>query len=137
MKNSSKKQSTTVSVPNQKRVEYNVRIGNHLYQRISRHLLLLKHLKNTESKQKWVEEAIKEKLASEENSEEDYKDRFLHLQLEIKIWKAIQKKIDSLKSTRRSISKKVFIEEAIFQKLDREEQKSKELLKKLLNLSPE
>lgn len=124
---------TIPSKPKQKCVEYNVRIGNHLYQRITRHLLLLKQLKSSESKQKWVHEAIKEKLVSDECSDE----RFLHLKLDLDLWNALEKKVESLKSSRRSVSKKVLIEEAIFEKLDREEHKSKALLKYMLTLSSE
>lgn len=118
-----------------KKIEYTVRIGNHLYQRITRHLLLLKHLKSSESKQKWIQEAIQEKLVSDELAEVQERDRYLHLCLDEKTWKELEKKIDLLKNIRTSASKKVFIEEAIFEKLDREENKSKELIKKMLNLS--
>lgn len=126
--------TTSIKELNQKRIEYTVRIGNHLYQRITRHLLLLKHLKSSESKQKWIQEAIQEKLAADEQTEVQDRDRYLHLSLNEKIWKDLEKRIDHLRTIRISVSKKVFIEEAIFEKLDKEESKSKELIKKMLNL---
>jgi hypothetical protein len=137
LKNDSKQELTLIPKPKRKRIEYTVRIGNHLYQRISRHLLLLKHLKNNESKQNWIQEAVKEKLAADELSKEEVGDRFLHLKLDVELWSELEKKVESLKATRTSVSKKVLIEEAIFEKLDREEQNSKKMLKKMLDSTPE
>ncbi len=137
MKKNTDQVSTIEPQPKQKRIEYTVRIGNHLYKRITRHLILLKHLKSNESKQKWIQEAIEEKLSAEGIVEEFAGDRFMHLKLDERIWNKLHEKVESLKSTRTSVSKKILIEEAIFEKLDREEHKSKTLLKNLLNLSPD
>ena len=115
-----------------KAVEYTIRIGNHLYQKIDKHIRLLKHLKNDSSKQKWVQEAIREKLKIDEISHEQLGDRFLHLKFDVDLWLEIQKRIDMLKAFHTSISKKQWIEEAVYEKLDRDEKNSQELLKDML-----
>lgn len=136
MKTSLKQESQTKKSTNKKRVEYNILIGNHLHKRISKHMLVLKHLdKNSRSKQDWVQEAIHEKLTSEIDSDEHPGGKFLHLKIDSEIFKTLQEKVDSLKASYTSMSKKVFIEEAIFEKLEREENKKQGLLKKMLNLS--
>jgi hypothetical protein len=109
------------------------RIGNHLYQRIAKHISLLKCLQNNDSKQKWIQEAVREKLKADEISNIEVGDRFLHLKFDEDLWFEIQEKVESLKAIHTSMSKKQFIEEAIFEKLDREERKSKELLKNMLS----
>lgn len=135
LKNSSEQEPRVISPPKHKRVEYTVRIGNHLFQRITRHMVLLKHLKDSESKQKWIQEAIEEKLSSDKNSGKDPGDKFLHIKLDVELWEALNEKVELLRASHISMSKKLFIEEAIFEKLDREEHKSKSLLKNMLNLS--
>lgn len=120
-----------------KSVEYTVIIGNHLYHRIDKHVRLLKNLKINSSKQKWVLEAIEEKLKIDVALEANLGDRLLHVKCDIELWNEIQKKIELLKAFRRSISKKQWIEEAIYDKLEREEQKSKELLKNMLKATSE
>lgn len=137
MKKKSDQEPTAPSKTEPKRVEYNVQIGNHLYERVEKHMFRLKHLKSFESKADWVQEAIQESLALNESSEEYTGDRYMHLKLDQGVWVELDKKVESLRSSRRSVSKKAFIEEAIFKKLDREENESKKMLKKLLDLSSE
>ncbi len=137
MKKSKKAEEKDPSPMTKKPVEYTVRIGNHLYQRINKHMRLLKNLKNETSKQKWIKEAISEKLKVDETSDENLGDRFLHLKFEIELWHEVQKKIEILKTFYTSISKKQWIEEAIYEKLDREEQDSKDLLKDMIKKASE
>lgn len=123
------------TVTPKKHIEYSVRIGHHLYDRISRHLILLKHLKSVESKQKWFQDAIEEKLASVKNSGKFAEEKSMHLKIDLEVWNELQHQVELLRKTRRSVSKKILIEEAIQEKLEREEHKSKELLKSMLNLN--
>lgn len=125
--------SSTIKKP----VEYTVRIGNHLYQRINKHMRLLKNIRRDNSKQKWIQEAIREKLKEDEISNENLGDRFLHLKFDMDLWQEIQKKIEILKAFYTSISKKQWIEEAIYEKLDREEQNSKDLIKDMIKKASE
>lgn len=136
LKTKNKVAAKPAQVPPRKHIEYSVRINHHLFQRITRHLLLLKHIKSTESKQKWIQEAIEEKLLSVKNSGKFAEEKSMHLKIDVEIWDALQKEVEKLRLTRRSVSKKILIEEAILEKLEKEEHKSKELLKNLLNMAP-
>jgi hypothetical protein len=136
LKKDPEQELTDITQSKQKRIEYTVTIGNHLFERIAKHMRLMKYLKNDDSnKQEWVREAIKEKLKAIENQQ--LGDKFLHLKLDVELWQELEEKVESLKAVRRTVSKKTLIEEAIFDKLDREEQSSRELLKNMLKASSE
>ncbi|CAF24144.1 hypothetical protein [Candidatus Protochlamydia amoebophila] len=110
----------TSAQPKKKIIHYNVEIGNFLFKLINDHIHFLKNSKNDINKKDWVAEAIREKLQDPE-SEEDQRTRYLHLQLETDLFEEIDKKMEFLKAFRRSVSKKQWIIEAIFEKLEREE----------------
>jgi hypothetical protein len=123
---------------------YSIRIGERLYRRINRHIQLLKRLNHIQNKQNWIEKAILEKLEREEEqsiaeciSPEKHLSFKIHSQINVKI----ERSVEVIKKLRGNFSKKQWILEAIYEKLDMEEKeiekKSKELFKTMLKESSE
>lgn len=113
-----------------------LRIGGNLYRRITKHIQLLKNLNDRiQTRQSWVEKAIEEKLEMDDSlqlNEDMLTDKYLHFKISLHLNEKIEKKVRIIKQFRTSFSKKQWILEAIYKKLDREEYKSKESLKNLL-----
>lgn len=116
-----------------------IRIGERLYKRINKHVQLLKHLKKTQNKQDWIEQAILEKLAKEEEgdiSESVSPEKHLSFKIQSQIDAKIENRVEFIKKIRGSFSKKQWILEAVYEKLDLEEKETeknaKELLKNML-----
>lgn len=124
-------QKTSKIKSKEKKVEYSCRIGNHLHQQLSKHIQKVQTRKASETKQGWIEEAIREKLSMGESSDNLVNNNHLHLKVDVELWSALGSKIQELKTGRISISKKEWIEEAILEKMDREEKKPQELLKSM------
>ncbi len=120
---------------------YSLRIGQNLYKRISKHIQLLKNLNNSvQTKQDWVEKAIEEKLEREntpQSNEDMLADKYLHFKINSHLNEEIEKKVRIIRQFRTSFSKKQWILEAIYEKLDREESKSKDNLKSMLKIASE
>lgn len=131
LKNKTEQEEIALSPLKPKLKEYTLRVGKHFHKRIDHHMRLLKYLKNS-NKQQWIQEAVREKLEADENSSEETADKFLHLKFDMDLWKQLEERVEALRMTHTTMSKKKIIEEAILEKLDREESKSKELLKKML-----
>lgn len=114
-------------------VNYSFRVNEDLYNRFNKHLHLLKRLENSSiSKQKWITEAINEKLASEKSNPDSIaKDRHISFRVEKQLSKNIEKSIEKTRKFRRSFSKKQWFVEAIYKKLETEEHKAKDLLKQM------
>jgi hypothetical protein len=118
-------------------VNYSLRIGERLYARIYKHIHFLKSLKIIKNKKDWIEKTILDKL---ENDEEicDSMSPVKHLSFKIlpHIDDKIKARVEVIKQLRGHFSKKQWVLEAIYEKLDKEEketeQKSKEMIKKLL-----
>jgi hypothetical protein len=122
---------------------YSIRIGERLYKRIYKHIQLLKHLNKIQNKQSWLEGAIQDKL--EREKELDIVDcispeKHLSFKISSQIDAKIEKKVEIIKKFRSSFSKKQWVLEAIYEKLDNEEigteQKAKDLMKNMLNTKP-
>lgn len=112
-------------------LNYSVTIGDNLHLRIEKHVRLLKILEDkSHTKQKWILNAVKEKLKKECDPLSS-KDRHLQIKMDPKTHQLIEEQVNMIKKGRRSYSKKQLIVEAIFEQLDREEEKAKELLEKL------
>ncbi len=112
---------------------YGVRIGNNLHQRITKHINMLKYLEDPcKTRQTWITQAIKEKLDSEEKlgPEGIPSDRFLNIKLSSELNHKIERRVDIIKKIRISFSKKLWLLEAIYEKLDRDETETKKLLAK-------
>ena len=120
---------------------FTIRIGESLYKRISKHILLLKRLKsNIRTKQDWVEKAVRDKLERENNSdatEEVPTDKFIHFKIDKQLNLAIDKRVNFIRQFKVSYSRKQWIVEAIFDQLDQEEHSSKEIFNLMLKRSEE
>jgi hypothetical protein len=123
---------------------YSIRIGERLYIRINKHILFLKHLNKSQNKQAWIEEAILDKLKKEE--EQDgieciSREKHLSFKIRSQIDTRIEKRVEFIKKIRGSFSKKQWLLEAIYEKLDTEEEetekKAKEFLKNMLKETSE
>ncbi|MBA3283955.1 MAG: hypothetical protein H0U27_02690 [Nitrosopumilus sp.] len=101
---------------------YNVCISPHLQERLERHILILKRfIDRSATKQRWITEAIKEKLSNYANNPIVSKELRLYLRIEEELEKKVLEKVEYIKKFRSSYSKKQWIMEAIFEKLDRDE----------------
>ena len=110
---------------------YSLRIGEHLHIRIDNHIHLLKKLESrSHSKQKWLEDAVREKLDEEENlSPENLpRDRYLAIKFNKFLSDRMDKQIQILKKFRVSYSTRLWVIEAICRKLEMDEEKVKRLL---------
>lgn len=117
---------------------FSFRIGEYLHKQLNKHILLLKKLDNqNHSKQRWLEEAVKEKLEFEERFGDKLvqKDNFLSLKISEPLYDRIEKRIEFAKRFRVSYSLKKWLLEAVSEKLEREDEKAKELLLKLKDLN--
>lgn len=123
---------------------YSIRIGERLYKRITKHIQLLKHLKITQNKQRWVERAILEKIERDEKQEIIEcisPEKHLSFKISSHIDAKVEKRVEVIKKLRGSFSKKQWILEAIYEKLEMEEketeQKTKEMFQKMLKTTSE
>lgn len=108
---------------------YAVTIGENLHQRIDNHLYLMKNLgKKNFTKQQWLLNALQEKLAQDETLVSVPKERHIQIKVDHTTRKQLESRVDFIRNFRRSYSKKQLILEAIYEKLDREEEISKNLL---------
>lgn len=129
--------------PKGKLKQYTISVGGNLHKRVTKHVELLKRLENrSHSQQQWMKDALKEKLAQLEEQlgeadVDELKELYLAFKVEEEINHEVEKKIKILKNMRRSYSKKQLLIEAFSEKLDREESKIKELLRKKMANSRE
>ena|ERR1700722_7162032 len=110
---------------------FSFRIGEYLHKQLNKHIHLLKKLENrNHSKQSWLQEAVKEKLETEECFGDGLieKDNFLSLKIPEPLCHRIEKRIELAKRFRVSYSLKKWFLEAVSEKLEREGEKAKNLL---------
>lgn len=107
------------------------RVDDNLYNRVIAHINMIRYATNQElTKNCWTLEAIQEKLDAEEHkpAEEISGDKFMHVKTTSEITAKIEKRVELTRQVRQSFSKRLWILEAITAKLDRDEQKAKQLL---------
>lgn len=115
-------------------VNYAFKMCEDIFSRLDNHIQILKRLDNTStSKQRWMTEAIKEKLENEKKLTSDQlpKDKHVSVRVEKNLAIQIEKNVEKYRVFRRSFSKKQWLIDAICEKLLSEESKAKVLLKKL------
>lgn len=99
--------------------QYTVTISPILYDKFNRHLLFLKKLCQVgQTKQKWLMEAIHEKLQREKNSTEGLPERRINIKIDVLTLKKVSERIDFIRKFRTSYSKKQWIADAIEEKLE-------------------
>lgn len=93
-------------------INYSFRIYEDLYNRFNNHLHLLKHLESYSiTKQKWLIDAIKEKIEFESQTSSEFlkKDRHISFRVEKKLARSIDKYVENSRMFRRSFSKKAMV----------------------------
>lgn len=113
---------------------YSLSIGENLWNRIDKHINLLKHLDNKSiSKQNWVKEALEERLALSEKADFDKIPKAKHMNFKINesLNFKIEQEVKVIKKLRKSYSKKKWIVDALYDKLDREDHKARSLIEKI------
>lgn len=114
--------------------DFSFNVGENLYKKLNNHIDLLKCLDDRSlSKQRWLTEAINEKLKDEDSNPNQTipRAKTLHFLIKEDLLKKIESRVEIIKNFRTSFSKKLWMLEAIHSKLDREEAKAKQLLEKL------
>ncbi|MFI5342783.1 MAG: hypothetical protein ACHQUC_01035 [Chlamydiales bacterium] len=110
-----------------------IRIGENLYKRFNKHIKCLKNLSKQLTKQNWLEQAFKEKLTKQDDSIHDIlSEKLLHIRIDDPLFKEIAKQVEMIKKFR-NFSKKQWMLEAIYEKLDREEEQVKKDLEEKIN----
>jgi|LakMenEpi03Aug12_release.lakeMendotaPanAssembly.Ray.scaffolds.fasta_scaffold03135_7 hypothetical protein len=109
-------------------------VGNNLHTRLKKHIHLLKRLKSQNyTLQRWMNDAINEKLKSSEiNALTDQKETYIMFKLEKDLFDRVEQRVQLLKKVRRSYSKKQLFIEAISEKLEKDDFGMQELLQKLI-----
>jgi hypothetical protein len=104
-------------------------ITGYLNKSLDKHIQRLKYIESpTCTKKKWVEQAIEEKLSSKLDLDEAFQEKQIILHLSPENLESLKNRVRTLKKIHRSYSYKKLIEEAIYEKLEREEQKTRALL---------
>ncbi|WP_068470608.1 hypothetical protein [Candidatus Protochlamydia phocaeensis] len=113
---------------------FSIRIAEHLYERFSKHIQLLKYVRKTsKNKAKWIEESFIEKLERERELSFDTipDEKILHFKIDEQLYQEIEDRVNIIKKFR-NYSKKQWMVEAIYEKLEREEQEAKRLMQNML-----
>lgn len=114
---------------NQKKRHYTFSINKTLHEKLEKLVHLCRATINSDqTKQAWVREAIKEKLSLENINEDIPKERRISLKIEEDLLKQIEERVEILKNYLTSYSKRLWIIDAIYEKMDRDE---KELIQRL------
>lgn len=115
----------------QKLVGHSIRISDHLHNRLTKHIQILKYATDQNcSKQTWAQEAFEEKWEQEQAQffEGPSTDKHLHVKISQDLNSKIERCVNRMREVRISFSKKQWFLEALYEKLDRDEQKAKKLL---------
>lgn len=110
----------------------NFKLGEHLFGRVDKHIRALKYVKKEGfNKKEWMASAIREKLANEDISIDSVpRDKFFNIPVDPHLHDMLERRIEFIKKFR-SYSTKQLIQEAIQEKLEREEAKTAKLIEKL------
>ena len=111
---------------------FSIKVSEYLYKRFNNHLRNLKNLYgNSFKRQQWIKNAFIEKLKNQEENLDILTQKWLHFKLESEIHEDIDAQVEKIKKFR-NFSKKQWMLEAIYEKLDREEQQTKKILEEKL-----
>ena len=114
---------------------FSIRINENLHKRFNQHIKCLKNL-NKITKQNWIEQAFREKLSLQDDSSSGIlHDKLIHFKVDEKLFMEMEKIVQMIKKFR-VFSKKKWMIDAIYEKLEREEAQAKiELERKIQSLS--
>lgn len=108
-----------------------VAISSSLYDKLTKHLFLLKATNRRFSQSDWICDAIKENLEIEKIDGDLPKQRKITISIDDSTFQKLENRVDFFKQIYSSFSKKQWVVEAICKKLDRDSNKLKEELQKL------
>lgn len=101
---------------------YSFTVSQHIHERLDRHVFLLKKLiQRGASKQKWVVDAIKEKLTNDETKTSIPKANTIYVKIDDNLKIQMEKRIEFMKNFCSSYSKKRWLVDAVVEKLERDE----------------
>lgn len=106
-----------------KRISYSLRLSNDLHSKLDKHLEKMRYREySTISKQRWIIDAIKERLTEEEDlsPEELPNGKYVNIRIDERLYEKIDNQVEKMKVIRKSYSKKQWIVEALYSKLNRE-----------------
>lgn len=105
-----------------KQKQYPLRVGERLYKRIDEHVFFLKSQSRRQSKQKWITEAIQEKLEKEKRTRlpKIPRTKSISIKIESSVSKELEEKVDFLKKMKGSHTLKNWLIDAIEEKLESE-----------------
>lgn len=114
---------------------YTMKVEERLHKKLENHLKILRHIEHhSQTKQQWVIDAIKTKMKREKNISKDMlpHSKRISLRFTTQMDKKIQALVDIQKKLRNSsYSKKQWIADAIYEKLEEEESMAREFLNSL------
>ncbi len=111
-------------------------VGEHLFRCLSKHIRQLKCLDNSiRNRDEWIEQAIKEKLDNDKNVDLDQslKQKTISLKVSPEVFEDLEKRVALIRKFRRSYSKKQWLVDAIYEKLDRDMQRIKAFVEEKIN----
>lgn len=115
---------------------YSLRIGERLYKRLSKHIQLLKHLRSIKNQQEWLEKAILTKIKKEEEQDTTKyfsPEKYLSFKISSQLDVQVEKRVEIMKKIRGNFSKKQWVLEAIYERLEAEEAETEARTKELFN----
>lgn len=133
-----RKNNKLEDLPPIKQISHSMNLEESVFNRIERHVSVLKHLDDHSlSKQRWILKAVKKKFEKEESMtpENIPKSKNIHYKLDESLAKKLEQHVEFIRKFRHSFSKKQWVLEAIFEMLEKEEEKVKNLLKEAHDLS--
>lgn len=113
---------------------YTIKVADPVFDRVDRHIGLLKFVKGGDaSKQKWLQEAIREKLTTDPDftKPEPKTRRHLHTRLEYALSEQLESRIQLLRERLGHANKNQWLVDAIHEKLEREQSLAQEALESL------
>jgi len=110
---------------------YQFSISPAIYNKLEKHLSLLRAIGRTSSKRNFLLQAIQDKLETEDLSVEIPKERRINFRISRIMFEQIDTRVDIMKKYRHTYSKKQWILEALYEKLEKDEKEAKNRLKEL------
>lgn len=118
-----------LKIPRKKQIP--ISISANLYEKLTKHLFLLKAINKRFSQSEWISDAIKENLESEKIDGSLPRERKINISMDEYTFKRLEERVQFFKQIYSSFSKKKWIVQAIYKKLDQDSNKLKEELQKL------
>ncbi len=136
-KSSSKSIKKNKNSPNLPKLKLcTIRVGENLYKRISKHVDTLKKcFNNSYSRNRWISDAVHAKLEKEIQSNSITVDKHLGARIDVRILNKINEQVKLMKKFNSSYSKQKWLVEAISEKLEEDEQSTKNRLNELITAS--